>query len=284
MKPKRLAMFALSLVPLLVEAAQPVPPFPKPPALRTPQHAGYVSVNGVKIWYGTIGSGPPVVLLEGGLDTSDDWGILAPQLASRHYRAVVLDSRCQGRSTCDATPLSYELMASDVLAVMNYLHIRNAPVVGYSDGGIIGLEMTIHHPDRVTSVFAYGANSNPNALLFGSKPSPAEALVDAASEAWSKRVYQAESPTPKNFKAVEARISHMWATQPHLTSAQLESITAPVWIVDGDRDSIKRSDTDFMANSIPLGKELILPGATHYALWQYPDLFDSAIFQFLTQP
>ena len=166
---------------------------------------------------------------------------------------------------------------------MDYLHIRIAPVIGYSDGGIIGLEMAIHHGDRVTSIFAYGANSNPDALTFG-KPSPAQAAVDAASEAWSRRVYFAESPRPKNFKAVEARITRMWATQPHLTGAQLKSITVPVWIVDGDRDSIKRSDTDFMARSLPLGKELILPGATHYALWQYPDLFDSAVFQFLKQP
>ena len=73
----------------------------------------------------------------------------------------------------------------------------------------------------------------------------------------------------------------MWDTQPHLTQALLHSIRVPVWIVDGDRDIIKRSDTDFMTRSIPLGSELILPFASHYALWEYPSLFDAAVLEFL---
>jgi pimeloyl-ACP methyl ester carboxylesterase len=282
MKLRALAfMFASLLTPLIALAAQPVPPFPAPPTLPTPQQTGYVSVNGVKIWYGTFGSGPSVVLIEGGLDTTDDWGYLAPSLAAHHYRAIVFDSRCQGRSTCSNAPLSYELMASDTIGVMNALHVHKAPIVGYSDGGIIGLILAFHDPSRVASVFAYGANSKPNTLV---NPTPAEVPVDNASEAWSERVYRAQSPTPDAFKAVEKRIAHMWDTQPHLMAQQLRTISAPVWIVDGDRDMIKRSDSDFMAHAMPLGQELILPGASHYALWQYPTLFNTAVLQFLNHP
>jgi pimeloyl-ACP methyl ester carboxylesterase len=71
------------------------------------------------------------------------------------------------------------------------------------------------------------------------------------------------------------------AVGPHLTAAQLGTIRAPVWIVDGDRDMIKRSDSDFMARAIPRGSELILPFATHYALWEYPEFFDAAVLRFL---
>lgn len=60
---------------------------------------------------------------------------------------------------------------------------------------------------------------------------------------------------------------------------QLHTIRAAVWIVDGDRDTIKRSDTDHMAPSILLGSELSLPFASHFALWEYPGPFDRAVRQ-----
>ena len=104
--------------------------------------------------------------------------------------------------------------------------------------------------------------------------------MDAASAAWSRRVYQASSPTSRDFAAIAQRIERMWDTQPHLTGTRLETIRVPVRIVDGDRNIIRRSDTDFMARSIPLGSELILPFASHYALWEYPSFFNAAVLQF----
>ena len=260
-------------------AARPVPPFPRPPVLPIPQHGGYVAVDGVRLWYGQFGTGPVVLLIEGGLGSGDDWGYLAPYLAAHGYRAVVFDSRCQGRSTCDDTLITYRLMARDTEALMRTLDIPRAAIVGYSDGGIIGLEMAIHDPRRVVGVFAYGANTNPAAL--DSHVSAAQRHVDAVSGVWSKQVYEHISPTPAAFAQVARRIFTLWATRPHLTAAQLHTIHAPVWIADGDRDTIKRSDTDLMAQSIPLGSELILPFASHYALWEYPGLFDRAVLQFL---
>ena len=162
---------------------------------------------------------------------------------------------------------------------MRALHIRRAAIVGYSDGGIIGLEMAIHDPRRVVAVFAYGANSTPNAIE--THESAAERRIDALSAAWSRQEYERLSPTPGDYAQVERRVVTLWATQPHLTAAELGRIRAPVWIADGDRDMIKRSDTDFMARAIPLGSELILPFASHFGLWEYPALFDRAVLQFL---
>lgn len=261
-------------------ANQPVPPFPAPPVLPHAARSGYVAVDGVELWYAEFGEGPPVVLIEGGLDTSDDWGYLAPDLAAHGYRAIVFDSRCQGRSTCSPAPLGYRLMARDTVALMRALKVARAPIVGYSDGGIIGLEMAIHDPRRVVSVFSYGANANPGAIKLGPQTA-AQKRISGQSLAWSKRVYRQSSATPNDFAAVARRIERMWNTQPHLTAAKLRTIRAPVWIVDGDRDMIKRSDTDFMARTIPLGSELILPFATHYALWEYPKFFDEAVLRFL---
>src|SRR5580692_10077652 len=78
---------------------------------------GYVEVerDGARIWYAAYGSGSPVILLHGGLGHSGNWGYQVPALVGSGYRAVVIDSRGHGRSTRDARPFLYELMASDVL-------------------------------------------------------------------------------------------------------------------------------------------------------------------------
>ena len=121
---------------------------PPTPSLPTPAKSGYAPVNGIKIWYAVFGRGTPVILLHGGLANANYWGELVPVLAA-HYRVVVMDSRGHGRSSRDARPYGYDLMASDVLALMDFLKIDKAALVGWSDGAIIGLDIAIHHPERL---------------------------------------------------------------------------------------------------------------------------------------
>ena len=193
-------VFLLALTGTAV-ASQPVPPFPTTPVLPHPARSGYIAVDGVRLWYAEFGDGPPVILIEGGLDTTDDWAYLAPELAAHGYRAIVFDSRCQGRSTCSPTELGYRLMTRDTAALMTALHVDRASLIGYSDGGIIGLELAIYNPTRVVSLFAYGANSNPGTLV---QLTAAQKQVEADSAAWSKRVYEQASPTPHDFPVSSA--------------------------------------------------------------------------------
>ena len=98
---------------------------------------GYVENDGARIWYTTYSSGRPVILLHGGLGHSGNWGYQVPTLIENGYRGVLIDSRGHGRSTRDARPFSYELMASDVSAVMDTLRLEKAGLVGWSDGACI---------------------------------------------------------------------------------------------------------------------------------------------------
>jgi pimeloyl-ACP methyl ester carboxylesterase len=136
---------------------------PPTPTLPAPAKSGYASVNGIKIWYGIFGHGPPVILLHGGLANANYWGELVPALAP-HYRVVVMDSRGHGRSSRDARPFGYDLMASDVLALMDFLKIDKAALIGWSDGAIIGLDIAMHHPERLSKLFAFAANSDPSGV------------------------------------------------------------------------------------------------------------------------
>jgi pimeloyl-ACP methyl ester carboxylesterase len=189
---------------------------------------------------------------------------------------IVLDSRGHGRSTRTDTPIGYDLMSSDVLALMDYLHIRKAALIGWSDGAIIGLDIAIHHPDRLTRLFAFAANSDPSGVKDVSKIFTA--YIERAA-----REYARLSLTPAQFKAFLANIEHMWATEPHFTDHQLSHIRVPTWIVDGDHDeAIRRENTDHMAALIPGSGELILPGVSHFAFLQDPEMFNESLLHFLS--
>jgi pimeloyl-ACP methyl ester carboxylesterase len=249
---------------------------PPTPTLPAAERSGYAAVNGARIWYAEFGHGNPVILVHGGLANSNYLGLQVRALAP-HYRVIVLDSRCHGRSTCGSTPIGYDIMSSDVVALMDVLHVRKAAVVGWSDGAIIGLDLAIHHRDRLTKVFAFAANSDPSGVIF-----PKNNPVDEAENARLPGEYRALSPTPAHWDAFNTTVVTMWKTQPHFTAAQLRSITTPTWIVDADHDEyIKRSNTDFMAATIPGAGELILPAASHFAFLQDPALFNAAMLNFL---
>src|SRR5512140_2275385 len=107
---------------------------------------GYVDNDGARIWYSAFGSGAPVILLHGGLGNSGNWGYQVPALVEAGYQVVVIDSRGHGRSTRDLRPYSYDLMATDVQAVMDSIHIEKAALVGWSDGACTALILAAKNP------------------------------------------------------------------------------------------------------------------------------------------
>ena len=252
---------------------------PETPTLQKAKRTGYAPVNGVKIWYAIYGHGEPVVLLHGGLANSNYWGYQVPVLA-KHYRVILMDSRGHGRSTRDEAPYSYDLMARDVIGLMDFLKIRQAAIVGWSDGAILGLDIAIHYPDRLSKLFAFAANSDPSGVNDTSK-SP----VFIAYLARAEKEYAKLSPTPDMYKAFFDQISKMWSSQPHFTAEQLGRITAPTWIVDADHDeAIRRENTEFMAAQIPQAGLLLQPEVSHFSFLQDPSQFNSDVLHFLAHP
>ncbi|MDQ6824842.1 MAG: alpha/beta hydrolase [Candidatus Eremiobacteraeota bacterium] len=249
---------------------------PPTPVLPPAQQSGYAAVNGIKVWYAMFGKGEPIILLHGGLANSNYWGNQVPVLAA-HYRVIVMDSRGHGRTTRNAQPYGYDLMASDVLGLMDFLNIRKAAIVGWSDGAIIGLDLAMHHPERVSKLFAFAANSDPSGVKDVNK-SP----VFTAFIARGEKEYARLSSTPTQYKAFVDQIEKMWATQPHWTARELASISVPTWIVDADHEeAIYRQNTEFMAAHIPGASLLLQPGVSHFSCLQDPEQFTSDVLHFM---
>jgi len=251
-----------------------LPPTPAPiPAARS----GNANVNGISIYYAVYGQGPPVILLHGGLANADYWGNQIKALMPRRT-VIVMDSRGHGRSTRDTRPYGYDLMADDVVALLDFLNVPKADVVGWSDGGILGLDLAIRHKDRVGRIFAFAANTVPSGVKDGVEKNPTfAAFIKRAGDE-----YRAHSSTPNEYDAFVEQISKMWASEPNWTDAQLQAISAPVLVVDGDHDeAIKREHTEYIAATVPHAGLLILPNASHFAFLQDPELFNFAMLHFL---
>jgi pimeloyl-ACP methyl ester carboxylesterase len=250
---------------------------PQPPAMPTPRESGMAPVNDIQMYYAVYGQGEPVLLIHGGLGSADDFGFLVPTLAES-YEVIVADGRGRGRSTRSDKPFSYALMADDELALLDQLGIDKVALVGWSDGAIIGLDVAIRHPERLSRLFAYGANYTAEGL----KPSLADDPTFKAAVARAGKDYARLSPTPDEFDALVAQMSEMWATQPNYTKDQLRAITVPTVIFDGDHDeAIEPAHTAEMAKLIPGAKLVIMKDASHFAMWQKPDEFNATVLQFL---
>jgi len=247
------------------------------PELPRAEQQGVLAHDGARLWYASHGSGPPVVLLHGGLGHSGNWGYQVPALLHAGYRVVLLDSRGQGRSTRDPRPYSYELLASDVLAVMDTLHLERAVLVGWSDGACTALVLARQAPERVTGVFFFACNMDPS----GAKEFQPTPIVDRCFRRHTQD-YQRLSPTPDQFTTLLEDLGRMQRTQPEYSVQDLAEIQAPVVIVHGEHDEfIKRAHAEYLARSIPGARLVMLPGVSHFAPLQRPDQFNAAILDFL---
>jgi pimeloyl-ACP methyl ester carboxylesterase len=274
---RKLLIALLLIVPLAARAAPPQwLSLPPTPTLPKAARSGLAPVDGVKIWYAVFGHGQPVVMLHGGLANANYWGHQVRAL-ERHYQVIVMDSRGHGRSSRNQEAYGYDLMASDVVGLLDHLKIEKAAIVGWSDGAIIGLDIAMKHPERVSKLFAFAANSDPSGVADIAKSDVFNAYIARAGEE-----YKRLSPTPTEYKGFVDEITKMWETQPKWTAVDLAAIKVPTWIVDADHDeAIKRDNTEFMAANIPGAGLLIQPQVSHFSFMQNPQQFTDDVLHFL---
>jgi len=247
---------------------------PLPPATREirVEHAG------AWIWCGTYGEGAPVILLHGAFNQSGDWGHQVPALVEAGYCVIAIDNRGRGRSTLGDQPLSYALMADEVLAVMDALGLRKAAMVGWSDGSIVALTLAMAHPERVTGVFAFGTVMHLDGLKV---LDPEDPLLPRVFDR-VKRDHACVSPEAERFEEIARAVDRMTSTQPTYGDGALAAIRVPVAIVASERDEfVTDSHVDYLVRVIPGAERIALPEVSHFALLQRPEAFNRAMLAFL---
>lgn len=218
-----------------------------------------------------------MLLLHGGLGSSNYWGHQIEELAKK-FRVIAMDTRGHGRSPLTSRSFHYALFASDAVALLDFLSIGAASIIGWSDGAITGLYLAIINPERVTRLFAFGAN----ATLDGLKPGGAKSPVFGSYVARCKVEYAALSPQPTKWPELVSDLSMMWRSEPNYSKQQLEGIRVPVTVSGGEYDEIiKRNHTERLAHTIPRARLAILPGVSHFGMLQNPAQFNAALNGFL---
>jgi pimeloyl-ACP methyl ester carboxylesterase len=256
-------------------------------------HMAYADANGLRLYYEEYGTGPPLVLIHGGLVTGQTmWWHHIPVLAQKH-RVLVTDSRGHGRTANPAGALSYELMADDYAAFIAALRLGRPAVVGYSDGGQIALELGLRHPDEVGPLVAGGVVSEPTRqyrtaieTLGFTGPDSVDidrlkqslpGLLDAV-KGMHREVYG------DDWSTFLRRTARLWHSLPSYSDADLARISAPTLVLTGDRDEMcSLEQAARLLRHIPDAELAVIPGSGHDAVERQRSLVLDVILGFLAR-
>lgn len=197
-----------------------------------------VDVNGIELFYEKEGSGPPLILLHGNGEDHRIFNEAAAVLGEK-WTVYRLDSRGHGQSS-RMEELHYEDMAEDVIGLIRMLELDRPVLYGFSDGGIIGLLTALREPELLSGMVISGTNLQPRGM---------KAVVY-----WMFRILNLFRGKPE----VE-----MMLTEPSIRKSDLQTIRIPVYVTAGERDMIRESHTQFIAEHIPRSRLNILEGQNH---------------------
>jgi len=242
--------------------------------VHAPAANGYAEIGAVRLYYEITGDGEPLLLLHGGFGGSDHFAELVP-LLSKSFEVITVDRRGHGRSTDDGEPYSYGGMAEEMRAFLDYLQLGSVKILGFSDGGVVGLHLASTYPETVEKLVAVGANfrvdgMTPETIDFMTNQMTPENLSKVFPEV--ERTYGATNPQPDNYASFIERSHAMWMRDPYLTEQQMTGIEVPVLSIIGEHDAIRLEHVLEIRSLIAGSQICVLPGATHFLLGEKPEV------------
>ena len=255
---------------------------------------GFAEVNGTRLFYEARGAGPAVVLIHGGLVDSRLWGAQMGPL-SRRFRVVRYDLRGFGRSAAAPEPFSH---LEDLRALLDFLGVERATLVGLSLGGIIAADFALEHPARVERLVLVGPGLRGDrqpppkdaAAAVAAMSRGAEAFADASMK---RELYAAVRPGTAahallrrmlldNFKALSTLRPGFARYPDRPTAERLADVKAPTLVVIGSRDGGNLLNiADTLAAKIPGARKVTIRGSSHHPPVEKPKELNRALLDFL---
>jgi pimeloyl-ACP methyl ester carboxylesterase len=230
-------------------------------------------------WYEVSGDGEPLLLLHGGLSDSTAWVMQTPALAE-HYRVFLTDRRGHGKAPDTDAPFSYDEMASETIEFLEHVVGGPSALVGWSDGGIVSLFVSLRRPDLVKRQVLIGANFHHDGMAdgfdLGDDP-------EAESVAMFKALYEATAIGPSHWPEFFAKTMKLWREQPTLTVDDVARVTVPTLVLVGDDEAIRLSHTVALYETLPEGELAVVPGTSHVLTMEKPDLVNRLIVDYLAE-
>ena len=239
-----------------------------------PAAGHYAEANGIKMYYEIYGDGSPLLLIHG---NGQSIVSMQPQIEffAQTNQVIVTDSRGHGKSTLGTDRLTYVQMMEDYNSLLKTLNASPVDLVGWSDGGILGLLLAIHHPDKVNKMALMGANLRPDESAVNSW---VWKLLGPVSDTVDEMLSSGD--TSDNWQ-LHRQLLDLLMTQPNIPVESIQKIQSPVLVIAGDRDIIRGTHTLEMFDNLPNAHLAILPGQTHWAPATDPDGFNALVGKFL---
>ena len=241
--------------------------------------AGYAPVNGLRMYYEIRGSGEPVVLLHGAfMSIPGNWAGWIDEL-SKTRKVIAVEMQGHGRSADIAREFSNENHADDVAALIRYLELPRADLIGYSMGGGVAMQVAVRHPDQVRRVVVMSSTFRRD----GRTREASDAIAGLTAEVFKgsplETEYQRLSPTPDQFATFVERMVAADGKQDELSADQLRATAAPMFFIHGDADGIrlqhvaemfrlKGGETHGDLGPRTASRLAILPNTTHVTLME----------------
>ena len=253
---------------------------------------GYAPVNGLKMYYEIHGKGDPVVLLHGAFMTiTNNWTEMIAEL-SKTRLVIAVEMQGHGRTADINRDFSYENLADDIAALLDYLKIKQADVLGYSMGGGVAMQLAIRHPERVRKVVSISAVIRSDGFVKEGMEALTRLEAGMFKGSPIETEYKKLSPTPDQF---ETFVKHVvqFASKPYDFGAEkMKATKAPMLFIHGDADGVR---LDYIAEVFRLkGGEIhgdlrprsesrlaILPNTTHVTLMNKLDVIVPMVNDFL---
>jgi pimeloyl-ACP methyl ester carboxylesterase len=239
----------------------------------------YLSIYGKSIYYEEYGKGIALLLCNGGLSTITSFNNIIPEL-SKHFRVIVADPPGEGRSE-QADSLSFEILEAYASKMIDLLNVDSLYVYGYSLGGSTALRLAADRPDKVKMTVIHSGAANYDGLGpgFGGDKVKAQ-MMEANPKFWLDE-HLSKSPQKDKWKKYIEDFNKIWLNRDFVSVTKLEQIRNPVLIIQGDHDIIKPEHALQLFRTIKGSQLCILPGTTHFVLWEDPDLIKKPIIDFL---
>lgn len=246
----------------------------KTPYGNNPAAGKFYDIRGFKMYCETYGEGQPLLIIHGCGGSIEDWTNQLPYFEKK-YKIIIADSRAQGKSADKGDSLSYEMMADDYAALLDAMKIDSAYVIGWSDGGINGLLLSIRHPQKVKKLAITGANLQPDT----SAVYPEVISLIKPQYDMLKNKKDRNEMEKTGWKLVQLLLDN-----PHIPLAAINKIKCPTLVIGGDHDVIKEEHTMLIYKNIPNAYLWILPNSGHSTPLVYKDEFNKVVDDFLSKP
>jgi pimeloyl-ACP methyl ester carboxylesterase len=231
------------------------------------ENGKFVDVNGVSLYYETYGEGEPLLLLHGNGGSISAFMNQVEEF-SKLYKVIIVDCRGRGNSTYQKDlELNFDIQIEDLNQFLDKINIPKTHIVGWSDGGILGLLMAIQHPEKVNKLVSMAGNIFP------------DGCVDLVDMIKTRDELVADNKEHKNDLVID--LYNLDIKYPNLKYENLNVIKSKTLIMAGDHDEIKTEHTVKMFEAIPEAQLAILPNSTHYLPEQNPKLFNQIVLDFL---